>query len=138
MLRARGRDRVGELLRSFDPGYDHPIGPDVKGPLDVPGVQLRNADKGDRVAADGSPDVVDHISPIEVPMLGVDDYEVESQSHCNLRDTGRIEGDPQSMGDLVGGQSAAKLSQSGDVHVEWNGVETGWRHHDPCLVKANF
>ena len=105
------------MLGRFDPGNDDAVGADVERPLDQAAVQLGDADQGDRVAADGRPQVLDDFLPIEMAVLGVDHHPVQAQGHRHLGDARRFERDPQAEHRLVGRKLAAEAADGGSLHV---------------------
>ena len=113
------RHRAGELLGRLDPGDHDPVGAEVEGPLDEAPIELRHPHQRHRITADGGPEVVGDLLPVELAVLGVDHHPVEPERHRHFGDRCRFERDPQPEDRLVAGELGTKIFERGGFHGVW-------------------
>ena len=85
---------LAELLDRLDPRDDDSVRPDVERPLDQGDIQFGDANERDRVAADGRPQMLHDVIPVEMTVFRIDHDPVQAQGHGHFRDACRLQGDP--------------------------------------------
>ncbi len=82
------RQSLALIAEPFQSTGQPRISADIQCTLDQASVQLGDAHQGYRVAAYRRAKVLDNLFPIQVPMLGIDDYPVQSKGDRDLGDAG--------------------------------------------------